>query len=182
MQSPEEPRLPAHLYIPRRKLSYAPLGGKKETIYATSSYSLALFQLGDLTSTLVQITGDGTTYTVRELIPGAFQAVFGGREGVIHTVESTDFVCGTDLAMFRMRANEYARAHPSPITITATSGIPDVLEALDNSPDITLVKYKGDGPPNMTDHAARIARTIKGIEQMQAGTVPWRMLPRITSI
>ena len=103
--------------------------------------------------------------------------MFGHSGGVIYTVDSSEFVCGSELPMFRLRAHEFVHAHPNPIKILATTPVKNVLDALTRCPDVVEILELHDYvPPPLSVHEARLSRTIKALEHMQAGVVPWRVL------
>jgi len=106
--------------------------------------------------------------TLREMRPGAFQAIFSGKRGFVYQVPSTPFQraakrkCMAEVASFE------------PVVPLKVEVVEDVLQAIQADPRVKLVSYDPQAPETL----AAVRRSIRRMRRMEdkgVGYLRWRL-------
>jgi superfamily II DNA or RNA helicase len=146
----------------------------KSSIFATPSETFALAYAGKKWGDrdLEQSTrgGNASRMILREMRPGALKEIYGGRKGYVYEVPPESFVAVPG----RRTSKEVVSTQPvRPIRARV---IPNVLEALERTPDVELYKYDANAP----ETRIAIKRQVKRMSEMDdggKGYLKWRLEP-----
>jgi len=144
------------------------------TVFATPDRKFSLAYTGDkwgdrdIEQNFITSKRNGSRMTLREMRPGAFAEVYGGRKGYLHTVPGDNFKA------LPGRCTNVEVVSTTTVTPTRTEIIKDALKALQAEPGVTLHPY--DASAKETIQA--IKRQAKRAKEMSDGGksyLKWRL-------
>lgn len=144
-------------------------------VFATPSRVFALPYAGrkwgdrDIEQSAWRSKKHGERMVLREMRPGAFEDVFGGKKGYLYEVPDATFESpGHRRTRFEVVSNK-------PVRPEGVEVVPDVLAALEDSPFVTLIRYDKGDPKLRVAVKRNVARAMEMTPEKRKGYLKWRL-------